>query len=424
MDVVFVRCAGIDVHKKFVMVALRIFEEGRCVPQEVRRFGTMTGDLCDLSEWLFSLGVTHVAMESTGVLWRPIYNVLGERFSVLLCNARHLKRVPGRKTDVKDCQWIAQLLSCGLLQGSFIPPRPVQELRDLTRHRACLVGDVNRVKNRIQKVLEDANVKLSCVASDPFGASGRAILVALIGGEEDGAKLADLARASLRRKRAELTRALEGRVREHHRLMLRLEYRQLVQLEAQIAEVEKYLGEYMQRPEMNEPVSSENPSAPFEDALELVQSIPGVNRIVGASLLAETGTDMTRFPTSGHLASWAGLCPGTNESAGKQKSTRISKGNPWVRRAITQAAWAATRKKDSFLKAQYNRIAARRGKKRALIAVAHSLLVIIHELLSNGMYYHEAGADFYDKLHRERITKNLVKRLERMGHKVSVEVAA
>ena len=424
MDVVFEKCTGIDVHKKFVMVAPRVVEEGRSVRQEVRKFGTMTGDLVDLADWLESLGVTHVAMESTGVLWRPIYNVLQERFSVLLCNAQHLKRVPGRKTDVKDCQWIAQLLSCGLLQGSFIPPQPVQELRDLTRLRAALLGDVNRVKNRIQKVLEDANVKLSCVASDPFGASGRAIMMALIAGEEDSAKLADLARASLRRKKAELRRALEGRVRPHHRLMLRLEYGQLVELERRIAEVEKHIGIYMLREEMNVPLSEENASVPFEDALELVESIPGVNRIVAVTLLAETGTDMTRFPTAGHLASWAGLCPGSNESAGKQKSTRIRKGNPWVRRVITQAAWAATRKKDSFLKAQYGRIAARRGKKRALIAVAHSLLVIVHELLSNGMYYNELGADFYDKLYKDRMTRNLVKRLERMGHKVTVEAPA
>lgn len=424
MDVVLKRCAGIDVHKKFVMVAVRVVDEGGHAAQEVRRFGTMTGDLLALADWLESKGVAHVAMESTGMLWRPVYNVLQERFSVLLCNARHLKNVPGRKTDVKDCQWIAQLLSCGLLRGSFIPPQPVAELRDLTRLRAALVGDLNRVKNRLQKVLEDANIKLSCVASDPFGVSGRAILAALIRGEEDPQALAELARARLRAKKAELTRALEGKIREHHRLMLRMEYEQIKELEAKIAEVERHMAVYVEREEMNAPLSEENRSVPFEAAVEIAESIPGIKGIVATSLLAETGTDMTQFPKNEHLVSWSGMCSGNNESAGKKKSTRIGKGNPWLRRVLMQAAWAATRQKNSFLRAKYQRLAARRGKKRALVAVARTILVMLHRMLSDGVLYEELGADYYDRLYKERTTKHLVKRLERMGHRVTLEVAA
>lgn len=418
METVFERCAGIDVHKDFVQVCVRVGHER----QEVRRFSTMTKELLVLSDWLASERVTHVAMESTGVYWKPVYHVLEEQFTVLLCNAQHLRHVPGRKTDVKDCQWIAQLLQSGLLRGSFVPPAPLQELRDLTRTRAAAVGDLNRQKNRLLKVLEDANVKLASVATDPFGVSGRAMIEALIAGERRGEQLAELARGRLRSKKDFLAQALAGRVTAHHRLMLKLTYARIREIEAFIAELEEHIEEYIVRDDLNEEAQGE--SVPFLAALELLESVPGINRCVAITLLAEIGTDMSRFPTAAHLASWAGMCPGQNESAGKRKSGRITGGNRWVRRAITQAAWAASHSKKSFLRARYHRLAARRGKKRAIIAVAHSLLNAIHEMLSTGAYYHDLGADYFDRVHAQRLTNYYVKRLKALGHHVDLQPAA
>jgi len=423
MDAIFERCAGIDVHKKLIQVCLRVLQ-GREVRQESREFSTVTRALLELGDWLQSEGVTHVAMESTGVLWKPVYNLLEGRFTVLLCNAQHLKQVPGRKTDFKDCQWISQLLQCGLLRGSFVPSRPLRDLRDLTRERAQLVAEVTRVKNRVQKILQDANIKLSSVATDIFGASGRAILTAILQGSTDASDLANLARGRLRAKHNDLEDALWGAVSEHHRFMLETDLMHLRALERLVERLEHKIDETSASTALDEPASEGHPPIPFESSVELLDSIPGVNVTMAQTLLAEIGTNMKQFPTARHLASWAGMCPGNNESAGKRKSGKTTHGNPWLRRAITQAAWAASRQKGSYLRAQYHRIAKRRGNKRAIVAVANSMLVIIHHMLTNGTFYHELGDDYFEKRNREALTNYFVKRLQSLGHCVHIEAAA
>lgn len=424
METVYARCAGLDVHKEFVQVCVRMLEGGGRVRQEVRRFSTLTRELLALGDWLESERVTHVAMESTGVLWKPVFNVLEERFTVWVCNAQHLKQVPGRKTDVKDCQWIAQLLQCGLLRPSFVPERPLRELRDLTRQRAQVIGEMTRVKNRIHKTLEDANIKLSCVATDILGASGRAMLEAILAGETQGSALASLARGRLRAKRERLEDALQGRLREHHRFMLETLYLHLKSLESLVARLEARIDAVTRDDAMNAPMSPEHREGPFESCVTLLDSIPGVNRTMAQTVLAEIGTDMRQFPTPAHLASWAGLCPGSNESAGKRKSGRTTKGCRWLRRAITQAAWAATRQKGTYLQSFYRRLAKRRGKKRAIVAVAHMLLVSIHCMLSTGMLYEDLGPNHFEQQNTERLTKHLIKRLEALGHVVEIHRAA
>ena len=406
MDTLYPRCAGIDVHKKTAVVCVRCADGPGKPRQEVRTFGTMTGSLLALSDWLAERGVSHVAMESTGVYWKPVYHLLEGRFEVLLVNAQHIKQVPGRKTDVKDCQWIAELLQHGLLKASFVPPPPVRELRDLTRQRTQLVGEKTAVANRIQKVLEDANIKLASVATDVLGASGRDMLEALIAGETDPEKLADLARQRLREKIPQLQLALAGRVTDHHRFLLRMHLDHLAHLEELIGR----LG-----------VRVEEVLAPFADAAERLTTIPGVSQRVAEVVVAEIGTNMEQFPTAGHLASWAGLCPGNHESAGKRKSGRTTKGDRWLRTILVQAAWAASRSKGTYLQAQYQQLARRRGRKRALVAVAHTLLGIIYRLLKDGTTYVELGPDHLDRQDPERLTQRLVKRLERLGHKVTLE---
>jgi len=423
MDTVFERCAGIDIHKKMIQVCLRVLE-GREMRQEIREFSTVTRALLELGDWLESEGVTHVAMESTGVLWKPVYNLLEGRFTVLLCNAQHLKQVPGRKTDFKDCQWIAQLLQCGLLRGSFVPSRPLRDLRDLTRERAQLVAEVTRVKNRVQKILQDANIKLSSVATDIFGVSGRAMLGAILRGRTDAGDLADLARGRLRAKRDDLEDALLGTVSEHHRFMIETDLMHLHALERLLERLEQKIDETTASTALDEPSTEGHSPIPFECSVELLDSIPGVNVTMAQTLLAEIGTNMKQFPTARHLASWAGMCPGNNESAGKRKSGKTTHGNPWLRRAITQAAWAASRQKGSYLRAQYHRIAKRRGKKRAIIAVANSMLVVIHHMLTNGTFYNELGDDYFEKHNRESLTNYFVKRLQSLGHHVHLDAVA
>jgi transposase len=408
MDTLYPRCAGIDVHKSNVVVAVRCCDGPGKVRQEVRTFSTMTRDLVALSDWLAEHAVTHVAMESTGVYWKPVFHILEGRFGVILVNAEHVKQVPGRKTDVKDCQWIAQLLQHGLLKASFVPPEPIRELRDLTRQRTQLVGEKAAAANRIQKVLEDANVKLAGVATDVLGVSGRDMLQALIAGETDPEKLADLARRRLREKIPVLQLALEGRVTPHHRFLLRMHLDHVTHLEELIGRLSSRIEEVM---------------APFAEASERLQTIPGISRRVAETIVAEIGVDMGRFPSAGHLASWAGMCPGNNESAGKRRSGRTTKGDRWLRTGLVQAAWAASHTKGTYVAAQYRRLAKRRGRKKALIALGHTLLVIVYHVLRQGTAYAELGADFLDRLAPERLTRQLVRRLESLGHKVTLEPA-
>jgi transposase len=408
MDTLYPRCAGIDVHKNNVVVALRCCDAPGQVRQEVRTFSTMTRDLLALSDWLAEHAVSHVAMESTGVYWKPVFHILEGRFGVILVNAEHIKQVPGRKTDVKDCQWIAQLLQHGLLKASFVPPAPIRELRDLTRQRTQLVGEKAAAANRIQKVLEDANIKLASVATDVLGASGRDMLEALIAGQTDPELLADLARKRLRDKIPALRLALEGRVTPHHRFLLRMHL-------DHVAHLEELIGRLGAR--------IEEVTAPFAEASERLQTIPGISQRAAETIVAEIGVDMGQFPSADHLASWAGMCPGNNESAGQRRSGRTTKGDRWLRTGLVQAAWAASHTKGTYVAVQYRRLAKRRGRKKALIALGHTLLVIVYHVLKKGTTYSDLGPDFLDRLEPERLTRQLVKRLENLGHKVTLEPA-
>jgi transposase len=409
MDTLYPRCAGIDVHKKNVVACVRCVSEGGRVTKQVRTFLTMTRSLLALADWLAEQGVTHVAMESTGVYWKPVYNLLEGRFEVVLVNAQYLKKVPGRKTDVKDCEWIAQLMQHGLLRASFIPPRPIRELRDLTRQRTQLIRERATAVNRVQKVLEDANIKLAGVATDVCGVSGEQMLEALIAGETDTAKIADMARGRMRAKIPQLQLALEGRMTEHHRFMLRMHLDHVRALDMLIGRMTERIEELM---------------LPFAQEADLLDEIPGINAATAQAVVAEIGTNMAQFPHANQLASWAGLCPGNDESAGKRRSGRIAKGNRWLRPTLVQAAWAAARSKDSYLSALYHRLAKRRGSKRAVIAVAHALLVIIYHMLKTKTAYKDLGPDYFDRLDPDRLTKQLVKRLESLGHKVVLTPAA
>jgi transposase len=407
MDVVYRCVAGLDVHKKSVTACVRCVRPEGAV-EEVQSFGTMTRDLLQMAKWMESHGVTHVAMESTGVYWKPIWNILEDRFELILVNARELKQVPGRKSDVRDCQWIAQLLQFGLLHSSFVPPREQRELRDLTRYRTQLEDECNRVSNRIQKVLEDANIKLASVASDTLGKSGREILAALVREETDAAAMAELAKGRLRGKIPQLRPALEGRVTGHHRFMLEHLLEHLQQLEKQLAQLDERIQEAMR---------------PFLEARDIqrLDEIPGINLRTIQNVVAEIGTNMEQFPSHGHLSSWAGLCPGNEVSAGKRKRSRTTQGNQWLRRALTVAAWSASRAKDTYFQAQYGRLSARRGKKRAAIGVAHSLLVVIYHLLKYpDREYRELGRNFFLQLEPERNRRYLVKQLERLGYEVTL----
>jgi transposase len=368
------RCAGLDVHKKTVVACVRRVGPDGAVEMTTRTFATMTADLLELADWLADAGVRHAAMESTGVYWKPIWHLLEGRLELTLVNPRHMRQVPGRKTDVKDAEWIAQLLQYGLLRSSFIPPPPVRELRDLTRGRTELVRQRAAVVNRIQKVLEDANIKLASVATDVLGASGRAILGELIGGRDDPAALAELARGRLRGKLPELRLALRGLVSDHHRFLLRTLLRQVEQLEGGIAEYGARI---------------EQVADPFAEATARLETIPGLGRRAAEVIVAEIGVDMTAFPTAGHLASWAGLCPGNDESAGKRRSGRTTKGSQWLRRMLVQVAWAASHTKETIFSATYRRWAKRLGKRKALVALGHKILVVIYKLLKEKTDYRE-----------------------------------
>ena len=404
MEVTYPRCAGLDVHKKTV-VACVITPEAK----ETRTFGTMTRDLTALADWLAVHRVTHVAMESTGVFWKPVYNLLEEtELTVLVVNAQHIKAVPGRKTDVGDAEWIAELLRHGLIRGSYIPDRSQRESRELVRYRRSLVQQRAQVVNRIQKVLEGANIKLSAVASDVVGASGRAILEALVAGVEDPKALAALAKGRLQEKRSLLEESLRGTLGPHQRLLLQSHLRHLGFLDGEIER-------------LNEEVRTR--LRPFAATLQRLESVPGVGVQTAQAVVVEIGTDMRRFPTAAHLASWARVCPGNHESAGKRKWSGTGRGNPWLRPALVQAAWSAARTKNTYLSAQYHRLAARRGSKRAILAVAHTLLVIIYHLLRRGTTYQELGGNYFDERQRHSVLSRALRRIERLGYKVTVEAA-
>jgi transposase len=384
MDILYERCAGLDVHKKTVVACVRHLGPDGKVENQTRTFATMTADLLALSDWLAASGVRHLAMESTGVYWKPVWHLLEGRFEMMLVNPGRIKQVPGRKTDVKDAEWIAQLLQHGLLSPSFVPPPPVRQLRDLTRQRARLIADRAQVANRVQKVLEDANIKLAGVASDVLGVSGRAMIAALIAGQVDPARLAEEARGALRKKIIPLRQALEGRVTEHHRFQLRLLMDQYEQLDRFISRLDARVAEVMAAQ-----AKPEGGPSPFLEAAARLETIPGVGLRAAEVILAEIGTDMTIFPTAGHLASWAGLCPGNDQSAGKRRSGRTTKGSIWLRAMLVQVAWAASHTKGTFLSEAYRKWAKRLGRKKALVALGHKILTMIHAMLKGGEDYVE-----------------------------------
>jgi len=452
MQVVYERCSGLDVHKKVVVACLITVTAHGQRHKEIRTFGTMTRDLLALLDWLRAAGCTHVAFESTGVYWKPIFNLLEAEMTVLLVNAAHIKAVPGRKTDVKDAEWIADLLQHGLLHPSFIPPAPQRELRELTRYRSSLVADRTRVINRFQKVLEDTNMKLSSVVTDVTGVSARAILQAYLSGEEtDPWELANLARGSLRGKQIQLAQALVGTIKDHHRFLLLQQMALIEVLEQHIAELDQEIAQRIaqddQEPDeasvMEEtpqfvssadshlcPSEEQKPLPPqdvsqglvgYAKALEHLDGIPGINRRLAEIILAEIGINMDQFPSDGHLASWSGLCPGSNVSAGKRLSGKTTKGSPWLRSALVEAAHGAARSKNTYLGEQYRRLARRIGKKKALIAVAHSILVIIYHLLKEGKTYQELGSMYFEERERDALKRRALRNLERLGYDVSLQ---
>ena len=409
MDIVHTHCAGLDVHKKTVVAAIIVPNDAGGLRKEVRTFDTMTSDLLALSDWLLGSSVTYVAMESTGEYWKPVFNLLENNFEVLLVNAQHIKAVPGRKTDVKDSEWIAELLRHGLLKASFVPPLGQRELRDLTRSRSTFVRTRATLVNRVHKVLEGANIKLGNVASDVMGVSGRAMLAAIVQGQSSPVEMAELARRRMREKRDLLTKALEGRVQAHHRFIL-------TELLAQIDSLDETITRF------NEQIEAY--CRPFEEAVVLLDTIPGVGRETAEIIVSEIGTDMSRFPTAAHLASWAGVAPGNHESAGKRRSGKTTHGNKVLGAALNQAAHAAAGTKNTYLSAQYRRLAARRGKKKAIVALEHTILVIAYHLIQRQEPYRELGADYFDKRRPEATAKRLVKRLEQLGYSVSLQQPA
>jgi transposase len=407
MDLVHPTCAGLDVHQQTVVACVRV-GSGKTVTYAVRTFGTTTQELLALSDWLSTLGCTHVALESSGVYWKPVWHILDGHFELVLANAMHIRNIPGRKSDVNDATWIADLLAHGLIRSSFVPHEPIQELRDLTRTRKQLVREIAQHTLRIQKTLETANVKLTAVLADIMGGSGRAILQALVAGERNPDRLAALASDRVHASRADLVAALHGRVTAHHRFMLKLHLTQIEALETAVREVEARLGEAL---------------APFRVAVDRLITMPGISETAARVIVAEIGFDMSRFPTAAHLVSWAGLCPRLHESAGKRLSTRIRSSNPWLKTTLVQAAWSAARKKDSYLRAQFLRLKSRRGPKKAVIAVAASMLTAAYYMLKDGVDYRDLGGDHFDRRDKAKLAKRLIARLHDLGLTVEVRAA-
>lgn len=409
MNVQYARCCGLDVHQKSVVACVLVTAEDGTVQRTVRTFGTMTADLLALNDWLNAQQVEQVAMESTGIYWRPVFNLLEADHLIILVNAQHLQRVPGRKTDVKDAEWLADLLRHGLLQASFIPPSPVRELRELTRYRKTLVQERAQEVNRLHKLLESANIKLGAVATDILGLSGRDMLAALVAGEQDPAVLAELARGKLRAKLPLLRLALEGRVTGQQRVLLRHLLAHIEFLEGQLASLTAEI---------------EAAQTPFAEAVALLQTLPGVAETAAHAIVAEIGLDMHRFPSAAHLASWAGVCPGNKQSGGRRLSGRITPGNVWLKGVLGEVAWAITRTHDNYLVALYHRIARRRGKHKAIVAVMHSVLVSIYHMLRDHQPYQDLGPAHFDQLDHERLQRQYVRRLEQLGYAVSLTPAS
>jgi transposase len=405
MQTLVERGCGLDVHQATVVACLlQVRQDGR-VQKQIRTFGSTTRELVSLREWLRTEGCTHVAMESTGVYWKPVYAILEGAFEIVVANAQQVKKVPGRKTDVKDAEWIADLLCHGLLRSSFVPPKPIRELRDLTRYRRKLVESQAAERNRLLKLLESANIKLSSVATDVFGVSGRLMLKALVEGKASLAEMAELAKGKLRNKIPQLQLALEGKLEEHHRFLLQLQQDRLDAAERDLSTLEQRIRQKLE---------------PYAAQLSLLQEIPGVDWTLAAVIIAELGIDMTVFQSVSQLASWAGVCPGNNESAGKRKSTRIPKGNVYLKTALVEAANAAARAKGTYLRDKFYRLKARRGYKRAAVAIAHKILVSIYHMFSQQVSYNDLGDLYLDKLNKNHLTRNLVHRLERLGYSVTL----
>lgn len=408
MQTLHKRCAGVDVHKKEVVACLRLVIRNKA-SLDVRRFPTTTRGLLDLAEWLAAAQCTHVAMEATGVYWKPVWHILEGRFTLILANAAHIKGVPGRKSDVNDAVWIADLLAHGLIRASFVPPQPIQELRDLTRTRKQLTREIVQHTQRIQAVLEEANIKLSSAITDVLGASGRRILKAIIAGESSPDKLSAFGGPRLAASRSELSDALHGCVREHHRFLIDQHMKTIEQLEATLAAFDARIEAALE---------------PFRDAAERLKEIPGLSATSVQILIAEIGIDMSQFPTAGHLLSWAGLVPRLDESAGKRRSTRIRKGAPWLKPVLVQCGWAAARKKYSYFQAQFLRLKARCGPKKAVVAVAASILTAAYHMLADGTCYQDLGADHFARRNPERIAAKLADRIRRLGYTVDMRAAA
>ena len=405
MDAIVERVGGVDVGQATVVATVLVGAAHERAKKETRTFRTVTRELLEMREWFIAKGVTHVAMEGTGVYWRPVHGLLEDAFAIILGNAQHIKNVPGRKTDVKDSEWLADLARHGLIAKSFIPPKPLRQLRDLLRYRRKLMESRTAERNRLLKLLETANIKLASVVTDVFGVSGRLMLHALIEGAATPTEMAALARGVLRKKVHDLEQALEGRAEEHHRFLLRLQLRRLDQADSDLGVLDTRIDAAL---------------GPYHEQCQLLQQIPGVSRVVAAVVVAELGTDMSVFHSAQHAAAWAGVCPGNNESAGKQQRAGARKGNVHLRTALVEAAVAASRKKGSYLRDKFYRLRARRGTKRAAMAIGHKILIAAYHMLSARMPYKDLGATYLDGIEKRRTTRNLVRRLERLGYDVTL----